>query len=107
MALAKGGELRAGEHRAIERHRQHLSRVHERPVSFEEACRDWEAHHAVAWREQRQAEYLEHQRAEISKHKWIESQKADRDLGGEAVLDWIRNHAAAWRTWYEDHRQDD
>jgi len=106
MALAKESELRADERRAIERHRLHLSRVKQRFVDFEEARNDWQAYHAVTWREQRQAEYLEHQRAEISKHKWIESQKAKRDLGSEAVLDWIRNHAAAWRNWYEETHVD-
>lgn len=25
-------------------------------------------------------------------HKWIESEKAERDLGGAALVDWILNH---------------
>ncbi|MBN2309987.1 MAG: hypothetical protein JXR94_13515 [Candidatus Hydrogenedentes bacterium] len=63
---------------------------------------DWLEHCAVAWREARQAEFLAGQREEILRHKWLESEKAHRDLGSEAVLDWIRNHAAAWRKWYEE-----
>jgi hypothetical protein len=38
--------------------------------------------------------YLELQDREIEKHKWIESEKAGRDLGSEAVIDWIHKYAA-------------
>ena len=41
--------------------------------------------------------YNEMQRQEILRHKWIESEKAGRDLGQEAVLDWIRRYAALFR----------
>jgi len=42
------------------------------------------------------------EREEILKHKWIESEKAKRDIGFErALLDWIVKHRAAWRK----HRQ--
>ena len=38
------------------------------------------------------------ERAEILRHKWIESEKAGHDIGFEkALLDWIVNHRAAWR----------
>jgi hypothetical protein len=38
------------------------------------------------------------EREEILKHKWIESEKAGRDIGFErALLDWIRNHRDKWR----------
>ncbi len=37
--------------------------------------------------------FLEMQAREIDRHKWIESEKAGRDLGYEAVLDWIMKHA--------------
>lgn len=38
------------------------------------------------------------EREEILKHKWIESEKAGKDIGFErALLDWIRNHRSAWR----------
>ena len=37
-------------------------------------------------------------RAEILKHKWIESEKAGRDIGFEkALLDWIMRHRSNWR----------
>lgn len=38
------------------------------------------------------------EREEILKHKWIESEKAGRDIGWEAaLLDWTIKHRAAWR----------
>lgn len=39
------------------------------------------------------------ERDEILKHKWIESEKAGRDVGFEkALLDWIRNHRDDWKS---------
>jgi hypothetical protein len=52
--------------------------------------------------EEKQAKMLAEEREEILRHKWIESEKAQRDLGAEAVLDWIYRYAAQWRHWYED-----
>jgi hypothetical protein len=37
--------------------------------------------------------YLELQNREIEKHKWIESERAGRDLGVEAAIDWILKYA--------------
>jgi len=38
------------------------------------------------------------EREEILIHKWIESEKAGRDIGFErALLDWIVKHRSAWR----------
>jgi hypothetical protein len=38
------------------------------------------------------------EREEILKHKWIESEKAGRDIGFEqALTDWIIKHRASWR----------
>jgi len=43
-------------------------------------------------------EFLQ-EREEILKHKWLESEKAGRDIGFEkALLDWIVKHRAQWRT---------
>ena len=42
------------------------------------------------------------EREEILKHKWIESEKAGRDIGFErALTDWIVKHRSKWRK----HRQ--
>jgi hypothetical protein len=38
-------------------------------------------------------------------HKWIESERANRDLGEEALRDWIKNHAEEFRKkWEEEHK---
>ena len=38
------------------------------------------------------------EREEIFRHKWIESEKAGRDIGFErALTDWILKHRAKWR----------
>jgi hypothetical protein len=38
------------------------------------------------------------ERAEILKHKWIESEKAGKDIGFErALLDWIVKYRSNWR----------
>ena len=41
---------------------------------------------------------LQAERDEILRHKWIESERAGRDIGfDKALLDWIIRHRAAWR----------
>ena len=38
------------------------------------------------------------EREEILRHKWLESEKAGRDIGFEqALTDWIVKHRAQWR----------
>ena len=38
------------------------------------------------------------ERDEILRHKWIESEKAGRDIGFErALLDWMLKHRTPWR----------
>lgn len=44
--------------------------------------------------------YLE-QRRQIEKHKWIESEKAGRDLKNEAIEDWINKFGSKFRKWIE------
>lgn len=44
--------------------------------------------------------YLE-QKRQIEKHKWIESEKAGRDLKDEAIEDWINRFASKFRKWIE------
>ena len=39
------------------------------------------------------------EREEILRHKWIESQKAGRDIGFEqALVNWMLHHRTNWRT---------
>jgi hypothetical protein len=41
------------------------------------------------------------EKAEILRHKWIESEKAGRDIGFEvALIDWSVHHRTAWRRAY-------
>ena len=45
------------------------------------------------------------EREEILKHKWLESEKAGRDIGFEwALTDWTVRHRSGWRKWYRSHR---
>lgn len=49
-------------------------------------------------------EFMKSQIEEINKHKWIESEKACRDLGKQAVQDWINKYAKLFRQeWNEKH----
>lgn len=45
-------------------------------------------------------EFLDNEREEIERHKWIESEKAGRDLGYDAIVDWIRKYAKTYREEY-------
>ena len=50
-------------------------------------------------------EYLKIQAQEIDRHKWIESEKAGRDLGMEAAIDWIMKYADRFSDqYYEQSR---
>ena len=44
-------------------------------------------------------EFIALQLREIDRHKWIESQKAGRDLGEDAVFDWVMNYAEDFRRY--------
>ncbi len=93
--------LSKAEYRAVEQYRAQVVKERGRDVSLEEAESEWLDRCAVQWREARQREILKRQREEILRYKWIESEKAQRDLGAEAALDWIKRYAADWRRWYE------
>jgi hypothetical protein len=39
------------------------------------------------------------EREEILRHKWIESEKAGRDIGFDAALiDWVSKYRSSWRS---------
>jgi hypothetical protein len=45
------------------------------------------------------------EREEILRHKWLESEKAGRDIGFErALTDWIIKHRAKWRKSRQQHQ---
>jgi len=100
VAIVK--ELSKAEMLAVQRHRIQLSQERGCEVSEEEALSDWMANHSAKWRQERHARMLAMEREEILRHKWIESEKGNRDVGAEAVFDWIRKYAALWRKWFED-----
>ena len=50
-------------------------------------------------------EYLEIQSREIERHKWIESEKAGKDLGMEAAIDWILKYADLFSDCYGQERK--
>ena len=52
-------------------------------------------------------EYLEVQTREIERHKWIESEKAGRDLGMDAVIDWIMKYADSFCDHFIQERSQD
>ena len=38
---------------------------------------------------------------EIYRHKWLESEKANKDIGFEkSLLDWMEKHSNGWRAHY-------
>jgi hypothetical protein len=38
------------------------------------------------------------EKEEILTHKWLESEKAGKDIGFDrALIDWVRNHRSKWR----------
>lgn len=83
---------------AIEVHKYHLSQREGHDVGIEYAAQDWLRYHAKQWRMQHM---MAMERKAIEVYKWLESEKAQRDLGAEAVFEWINKYAAQWRQWYE------
>jgi hypothetical protein len=48
--------------------------------------------------------YLVFQREEMDRHKWIESEKASRDLRDRSLADWVRRHSMAFSCyWRKTH----
>lgn len=48
--------------------------------------------------------FMNSQIDEIQKHKWIESEKANQDLGEEAIKDWIIKYAKQFRKEWEEKK---
>lgn len=94
-------QFSSAEARAIEVHKYFLSLEAGFDVGLDYAVDHWLIHHSARWRQARLQEELDAQRSEIQKHKWIESERAGRDLGQGAVQDWIMRFAAEWRQWRE------
>jgi len=95
-------ELSRAERLAVERHRIRLSADGGCELSFDDALADWMENYSAKWRQERHVRMLAMEREEIMRHKWIESEKGNHDVGSEAVFDWIRKYAAIWRKWFEE-----
>lgn len=50
-------------------------------------------------------QFMKDQIHEIEVYKWCESEKAQRDLGQEAVKDWIRLFAKQFREKWEEEKK--
>ena len=94
------------EMRAVEVHKYYLSQRAGYDDGVECARADWLKYHAEGWRRDRHERMLALQREEILRYKWIESEKANQDLGKGVAMDWIRKYAAQWRSWYEREYED-
>lgn len=66
------------------------------------------AHSRMAHRDSDARFYQEFlaEREEIARFKWIESQKAGKDIGFEAALvEWAEHHRALWRRSLHAHEK--
>ncbi len=49
--------------------------------------------------------YMYFQSREMEKYKWVESEKAHKDLGEKALLDWDRKYATSFSEfWKKTHK---
>lgn len=94
-------ELTPEELEAIDTHKYYLSQEADYDVGIEFAIYDWLKHQSKKWRQERIKKDLQEQFEEMLKHKWIESEKAGKDLGEAAFVDWINKYAEQWRKWKE------
>jgi len=95
------------EFEAIKVHKYYLSEKAGYDVGMDRAIADWLKNHAAAWRRERLKRDLREQIKEIEKYKWIESEKAGRDLGDQAIIEWVQKHAAQWRMCREEQDDDE
>lgn len=48
--------------------------------------------------------YISDQIEEMQRYKWIESEKAGKDLGEAALLEWVKKYAKLFReSWQKIH----
>jgi hypothetical protein len=48
--------------------------------------------------------YMAYQLEEMERHKWIESERADRDLRDPSLSDWVKRHSMAFSDfWRRTH----
>jgi hypothetical protein len=91
------------EQRAFRRFVSELNKSADCPIEPERAVDVWLRDYAERWRRRRALTAAQLQAEEIRKHRWIESEKSDCDMGKQAHVEWVTQHAAAWRDWFEQH----
>ena len=95
MTLEKN--LIPSELKAIEDHKYYMSVEQKKPVSIEEAIKDFLEKYEGDWCRQKTIKDNLAQREEIEKHKYIRSEQEGRDVGEQAVDEWREKYAHIWR----------
>ncbi len=91
-------DLSPAELNAVLKNLEEMEKAQKRKILFEEALADWMMNLGIAWARSKFNEDMEAQRKEIEKHRWIESEKAGKDIGAsKAAEDWIAKYAPFWR----------
>lgn len=93
---------------AIEVHKWYLSEKAQRDVGWDFAVADWKINHQKAWREHRRKKHeqdLARQQKKIDDYKWLESEKAGKDLGHKAEQHWVDEYADIWRVKANEGRE--
>lgn len=98
LSNIKEVDLTPAELSAVIAFQAEMQKKQEAKVAFEEAMAGWIQTMGDAWRSKKFREDMEAQRKEIEKFKWIESEKAGKDIGAsQAAQEWIRLYAQNWR----------
>ena len=95
MTLEK--DLIPSELKAIEEHKYYMSVEQKKPISIEDAIKDFLEKYEGDWCRQKTIKDNLAQKEEIDKHKYIRSQQEGRDLGEEAADEWRQKYAHIWR----------
>ncbi len=94
----KNWNLTPSELSAIMVHKYHLSENLKREVPIDEAIADFLERYMEDFHKEQTRIQNQHQLEEIKKYRWIESEKAGRDIGIEnAAQDWRAKYAAIYR----------
>jgi phosphocarrier protein len=83
--------------KAIEEHKYYMSVEQEKPVSIDDAIKDWILTYKADWLKEKTRRDNLAQNDEMAKHTWIRSEEEGRDLGEEAVEEWMKKYAPIWR----------
>jgi phosphocarrier protein len=90
-------DLIPSEFRAMLDRKYFMAKELGRDVTIEEAIDDFRAKYEAAWLKEKTRRDNLAENDEISKYVWISSEKAGKDLRGEAVEKWMKEHAPIWR----------